>query len=1061
VTGLLFQRAYFTTDLGRFNPVARGMNKIVFEGQRTGDIQSGTILQITDGADVEVTLVQGSSYDSDADETEVILATNVLRQYVWGLVTVQRTVRPIVDASSTTVQTSKVPVPAGDAAVPVSMQNVQVFRKVDGEAGVLLDTQTGYYMDPSGRVTFFVPLGPDEEWGIFYTGHAIIESGRRIRASYVSVIAPDFVNGLAGQSLVADYWTFAPDSFYYRVVKISAYRLELAARYAKVARESAPSGGPILSNASSPTLREQGSPSPYYPEGVYANDDVVTRYLLKFYNDVVNILEDILQGMDGRLVGGRDGRILFDGNIDNPQVPLDPTNPLVWADVTNQIDDCIKIADAPYQITFSYPNFTIEPLGTYVAAYLPSAYSRFYPTWRRRYGVTGLGVQTGDPVLDTGSTNLTSVQNLRTRLAWAQVTLPAVAGTTVVFVDNAEGDSEGVRPIFRDGMLVNIRDRDGSVLVEDADIVAVAAGGVAATSLTLDTALPLDVPAGATIWRSPNDTSGTLPEEVITTYMQGRDFFYDPKTGQILYVVPFPPSDGSVPLVPPPLEAHPLPAALPLSMQITLSNADLAPEKIPALYGGLTDDDSEYVLPLISPDLECEAVTLGNAVPGTYGLLPQEIGYIEVGGTLRTATTAPYERTGSLDATKTVITVFPALPIAPKQYDLVRIVSGLNGETSFHRIATATTGSITVEHAFDFQDAGFTCVVATSASLGSFGTFATDTLTDGAATFQTWGIVVGDTVVIEDGLGAGYRLQVTGVLGETSLTFAQPLTIGTVTGNYRITNPLSTFGSFNVFTGTSLLDQLVVIVAKQLQIQNGRVTPIDAEVRSTEAWFDLVFTYLTTRIGGSFTAGGTTFDDPGADFEADGVAVGDVIYIRSGLMIKGVYQINAINSPTSLEVDQMFPATATGIYYQIGRLYGASFIGAEAVMETLRLLDEIVLQSTTFLTLLLSPVDVIITGGVVDPKAFARALRTQDLTLREAVVQNRINDLESASGPKEAIVQELVSDFLYDKRYAWLDARTNRQTGLLTLKGLATLQRMEAQALAVMQMVKLLSMGTL
>jgi hypothetical protein len=56
-------------------------------------------------------------------------------------------------------------------------------------------------------------------------------------------------------------------------------------------------------------------------------------------------------------------------------------------------------------------------------------------------------------------------------------------------------------------------------------------------------------------------------------------------------------------------------------------------------------------------------------------------------------------------------------------------------------------------------------------------------------------------------------------------------------------------------------------------------------------------------------------------------------------------------------------------------------------------------------------------------------------------------------------VQVLVSDFLYDKRYAWLDARTNRQDGLLTQQLRALQTRLEMQIQAVLEMTKLLSMG--
>lgn len=1044
VTGVLFQRAYFTSDLGQFQPVPRGQNRVRFLGDRTGDYQTGTVMRITSGTDVELALVTGSAYGVDKNLTEVTLATNVLRQYVWGLVTVQRSVRPILDASATTVQTAKVPVPAGDPAVPQAMQNVQVFRKVEGQPGVLLDQQTGYFMDGSGQVTFFSPMQPDEEWGIFYSGHRIVDAGRRLRASYVAVIAPDFTNGLAGQALVADYWTWLPDTFFYRVVRISEYRAEVAAKYAKAARESAPSGGPMLSNSSSPSLPEQGNPSPYYPEGVLANEDVAARYTLKFYNDLVNTLEDVLQGMDGRIVGGRDGRFLFDGVVGMLRT--------TWASVENQVDDILKVSDAPYQITFAFPVFSITSIGTYQQVYLPSAYSRFYPTWRRRHGVTGVGVQTGDPVLDTGSTNLTAVQNLRTRLAWAQVTTPAQAADTVLFVDNAEGSATVVRPPFAAGMEVVVQLGDGTFLVNELAPLTVAV--VASNSLTLAGPLGVDIPAGATVYRSWIDASVAVP--VLTNYMAGRDYAVNPETGQILYIVPFPPFDGSNPLVPVPLQAQPLPAATPMSLEVTLSNGNLAPEKIPMLYGGTTDDDGEDVLPLIGPDLMCEATTVDPPAMQA-GLIPDELAVVGVGGTLLAATTAPYVRTGSLDVTRTVITLALPLPLAPLQYDLVRITSGLNGATSFHRIQSALVGSITVEHPFAVQDAGFTCQVAMSPPLETgAASLAGSTLTDMAATFVTNGVVPGHTVVITSGAHAGRRLQVAQVLGETQLLY-ETAVAGPVAGNYRVINPLATFGSLGN-TGT-LLDALAAKVAQLLQVLQSRTVPVDAEMLAIEAYYDLVFTYLSTGTG-AFALGGTTLTDGGADFVTDGVQAGDVVYIRSGLTVMGVYEVDTVTGPTTLEVVQPFPDVGVGVPYKVGRPYGSSFEAMGYIMDVLRGIDQLVVQTVTFLSLMTTPVNVIITGGGTDPLAFARGTTQTDLTMREAVLQARLIDL-GAVGSKATVADVLLSDFMYDKRYAWLDARINRQTGILTSKTLAAQQRLEIQAQAVLQMVKLLSMGTL
>ena len=1025
-------RPYFVLEIGHFSTVARGTNKIKFSGDKGGAYQPGTIIQFNLGGALDYARVQGSVYNPEKDVTLITIGSNTQKQYSFGAVTIHRTIRPILDSTTVKVQTSADPVPA--AIVPPSMQSQIVYSRITGERGKILTLTADYDIDPTGRITFQKGLKPNQTWDILYTSYLTVDAPRRLRATYVSIITPDDLNGLFNQTLAMDYSVLVPDTFYFRVVKMATYRQELAAQYAQDAKNSVPSSGPMLSNTGSGPLYKQGQPSVYYPEGALANEDFVGQSTLKYYNDAVNLLEDALQDMDGRLVGGEDQRFKYDGNPNNPRVPPNPATPFDWSTVTNQIDDQIKISDAPYTITFTYPTFTLTQLGTYVLAYTPSAWSRFFPTWQRRYGVTGAGVSTGDPVMDTGSKNLTGVTNLRTRLAWAITTLSAATAATSLEVDNPQGAVESVRPPFKPGMEVVILARDGTVLVPETAHIAISA--VWPTSLDFAAPLPSPIPLGATVYRSSIDPFGVGGADAIATYRSGLDYLYDGETGQILYVKPFPPYDGTEPLVPAPMRCNPLPPGVALSCEVTLSNTLLAPMKIPALYGGATDDDGEVLFPVQSPTPVCELL------PGYVGLDP---GLVQ---DIRDVTTSEVTRTGNLDLTRTQIVITSgALLNAPQLNDIVRILDGLNGPSSFHRcLAGCTTTVINVDYPFDYNDTGFTVEVAAPLDLGlGAGTVSlTNTLTDVFATFQTWKVLPGHTVIVTSGVPTGRRLQVVSVIDENNLTFAPAISNGAA--GYRISNALATYGSFSG-TGTGL-DALVA---------NGNaLLPILAvEVTAIEQFFDLVFTYLAT--GAAVIAAGTTLTDPAATFLTDKIAAGDVVYIRTGVNM-GMYTVATVTSETVLDVDVSLSFPGGAAAYKIGRPFGVSPGSLGLLLAILKDIDTFILDMVAFQVMLTAPVSIILNTGVPDPTAFARGYISTDLDDHDTLIAARVASLTDPSGAL-ATIEGILSggDHLYDRRYTWIDSRINGQYGTRVKWMRAILERLRLATESLNAMTKLLA----
>jgi hypothetical protein len=251
------------------------------------------------------------------------------------------------------------------------------------------------------------------------------------------------------------------------------------------------------------------------------------------------------------------------------------------------------------------------------------------------------------------------------------------------------------------------------------------------------------VPQGSTIYVSPIDTciAQQATQDVDSgatgtygmTYRIGKDVNVDPSTGNILFQSPHWPFNGTstfkLPTIFIPQSDYVIPVNNGDALEadgVGVSVTYLAPYQFPALTGGTLDDDGNQSIPIPGPTFDGE-ITQNADVTG--GNLSIEALYEAAGSGFRVTTTTPPYSTfgttikGSLDATRTVITLslgpFPS-PI-PKQYDLVRIVSGLNGITSWRQVQSVfagTPGSITVDvaDAFTHQDSNFDFAVTVSAA---------------------------------------------------------------------------------------------------------------------------------------------------------------------------------------------------------------------------------------------------------------------------------------------------------------------------------------------------------
>lgn len=1010
-TFTLWQPAYFGTEIAAYDTIARGMNQLAVVGDRTAVYRVGTVVAFTDalGSFFDTLLISGATYDANSDRTKVTFTQNALRQYTSGTHILRYTVRPLLDDQTSKAQTAR---------TPVLTEPYTMYRRQAGLAGRLLSVPSDYEIDDSGSVKFTSPLLAGEELVLLYTGHRIVPAGSKLRYSYTSTIVPTDSNGMTNQILTMDYGLYAPDTFYFRVEKLSIFQAEVAKQFQQEAVSSSPSGGPNTSNASQPKLYEQGRESLFFPEGHFANADIVMRAFLKFFNDAVNYLEDVLQDVDGRVVGDADGRFLFDGNITNP-------TRYNWADVTNQIDDIFKVSEFPIKIThFFLPPPTFVSIGTFQKVYLPGRWSRFFPTFRAALsaGPTNGLADMGAEIADLKWPNLTGCDSVAFRRGpRGSIVKDVPAGDTMIYLDNATGSDDPIlRPPFGVGNKVVIRSPTTTYV---AEAFAVAVLGVAASPERIQVNFPLPyIPAGATVYLC---QSGAEADPGLKNYRVPMDVGVN-YAGKFTYVKAYFPFDDTLSplIVPQELCVQEVGAGEYLQVNnVTCDNALLAPFRFPALDGKPIMDCGDQVVPLISPSPVRELAYIPMAIDGITAT---------VGATVPTATIS----NGSLDGLLKTISI-PAGPWpgpAVQQFDLVRIITGPNAASAeWHRITSLTATSITVDAAFPFADPGpFDFIV--TAGLNVAGPLLFSVFSPLPMVIEALGnllVFEGQTVILTNGAAAGTRRQVvkvTHLVGPVKTQIELDAPFVGVSTLFRVSNHVSTYGPLTDLAAksTGLLGVLQT---------NDLPGNIASEIKAIDRFFDgdTVHTPNTSGIftdilapplaghSGTVTGGGNVLTGDGTVDLSVAKSVHYVFIRDTTDPNMGLYPVTA-STPTTININGTFPVGGT-VSFRVVSVFGFSKPGLSDVMCVLKLTEVLATSTVTFNTLVTTLLPVVALPA--DPLAFATGVTTDLLNARKAELATR-----NTTGIIDTISGLMTSkEKLYDKRYIWIDARINRKNG--------------------------------
>jgi hypothetical protein len=538
----------FVDLTGPANPVPDGSNLLSVPG--VASVKPGTVVSM-DGDPYSVISV---SYSSATDRTSVTLATGAYRNYVTPSVSASRT--PVLEAGSS-FSTSR---PA-DTRAPFTL-----FR--DGPEPRTLFPDSDYTLSDGGLMALTSPVSFGDSLFATYVARVSKAAETKFEFNYAHLIAPDDLNGLAGQKLVISFDMYSPDSFFYRVETVETYIPEVSEAIQQGSGQV--TSGPVTSGAATPKNKDFGVPSLFFDEQRYHNLDYVDMVLLKFYNDLVNLYEVVLSDMDGRVVGGTSGPFRYDGKFNNPPRAK-------YSDVTNDIDDRVKIYDN-IQITSVIPlAFAVTPV--YARMWQSNSLSRIFPTASRLNA--GINDKTG--VADAGSlignvgfTNITGMATI--------TTAPSISGFVSIFSGSQleiqkNGDSANKLPAFAPGQKLNVYKEDGSP-AGSTTVSAVTGDG----PYYLHVAPPVALSRGSVVT---NVTDTSIPSNKV--YIPNTDIAVDVNNGNLGNM-----SDATLIAV---NFQRPVSGPAIVSTSVTYQSLGTGPKRIPALDGSELQDDGLVSIP--------------------------------------------------------------------------------------------------------------------------------------------------------------------------------------------------------------------------------------------------------------------------------------------------------------------------------------------------------------------------------------------------------------------------------------------------------------------------------
>ena len=360
----------FLTITTPYEPVSRGQTSITFKGP----VEFSTSTPVTAGMILEIGGHPYTVADSQLSDDGTQQRVSVTAPFIYFYEpangdTVRLSVRPVYP------QGAKQFLPIGPV---VASQEVELLYFAEGKAGVLLQSDIDYKVNTNTGAFQLISqtskgLQAGDRYLARYTAQRLlsvqfangIPQIPRYSANYRFTTLPSTDNGLLGSTIQARYTFAYPDSFYCRDLPLLTYLGEFAQTIASLTQQlTSQSGGPVFSS-SSISLADHGQPSLLSQRMTLTNQDRAARQYLSFYNDLIVGFEQVLETINGQIVGDRDGKFRF-YNEDAGLVPTPGmTEPITGTLTPRNIYSSVWNAYASSYVPLLQTDYLVDPYQSY------------------------------------------------------------------------------------------------------------------------------------------------------------------------------------------------------------------------------------------------------------------------------------------------------------------------------------------------------------------------------------------------------------------------------------------------------------------------------------------------------------------------------------------------------------------------------------------------------------------------------------------------------------------------------------------------------------------------
>lgn len=346
-----------------FEPADVGQTDIVFVGDVTRFARTAHLLEVGGYPYIIV----ASQLSDDGRFTRVSVGNPVYKAHSVPADTVRISVRPVYQPD------------------PVEFAGVSAFVEDEGFTLFLLGSRDSsgnelpgrqlvegihYAVDPAtGAVTFKKPVQPPlqpgetlvasysalDPLGPIVINDAVVAPA--YRSQYLFISTPSLSNRVQGSTLAAKYTFKAPDTFYWEVLTLRDYLGEVAEVALSKVSGGSRTGGPPTAFAGSPDNSKQGALGIRGNVQDLQDQDRAARAYIELYNGVVLAFEQILEAIDGRIIGDRDGKFRFFVGHDKRYAPPgwedtitgNLVRRLVWREIVEEWADPAPLLDGYYE----------------------------------------------------------------------------------------------------------------------------------------------------------------------------------------------------------------------------------------------------------------------------------------------------------------------------------------------------------------------------------------------------------------------------------------------------------------------------------------------------------------------------------------------------------------------------------------------------------------------------------------------------------------------------------------------------------------------------------------